>query len=420
MFVDEARIHLKAGDGGAGAVSFRHEKYVPRGGPDGGDGGRGGDILVRVDPGERTLSAYRGRRHYKAETGGAGSGALRHGADGADIVLDVPAGTVIRREDGSVVRDLRAADESVLVAKGGRGGRGNARFASSRERAPRVAEQGEPGAEGWFTFELRLVADVGLLGFPNAGKSTLLRRLTNARPKVGDYPFTTLEPELGISERDGAGLVLADLPGLIEGAHAGRGLGHHFLRHASRCRAYVQVVDASEEGALASYRAVREELALYDPELAARPFLVALNKVDLPSAREAAGELAQKLAAEGVPSIAISAGSGEGLEELADEMWRLAQSAPRQDPLPAETKERVDPTAFRVVPEGDGYRVEGVTVERRVAMTDLGNDSAVRSLQRYLRRKGVEEALRREGAKPGDTVLIRDLEFDFLDDATPK
>ncbi len=390
---------------------------MPRGGPDGGDGGHGGDIIFRVDPGERTLSAYRGRHHYKAQTGGGGTGALRHGADGEDIVLTVPAGTVIRREDGSVVRDLRGPGESVLAARGGRGGRGNARFTSSREHVPRIAEQGEPGEEGWFTLELRLVADVGFLGFPNAGKSTLLRRLTNARPKVGDYPFTTLEPELGIAERDGAGLVLADLPGLIEGAHKGRGLGHHFLRHASRCRAYVQVVDTSDKDALAAYRAVRDELSLYDVELAARPFLVALNKIDLPEAREALPTLETALAAEGVEYVAISAGSGEGLAELSDQIWRLAQSAPVQEPLPSETKERVDPTAFRVVPEGDGYRVEGVTVERRVAMTDLGNDSAVRSLQRYLRRKGVEEALRREGAKPGDTVHIRELEFDFLDDA---
>ena len=417
MFVDEARIHLKAGDGGNGALSFRREKYVPRGGPDGGDGGRGGDIVFRVDPGERTLSAFRGRHHYKAESGGGGSGALRHGADGEDLLLYVPAGTVIRREDGSVVRDLRNPGETVLVARGGRGGRGNARFTSSRERAPRLAEQGEPGEEGWFTLELRLVADVGLLGFPNAGKSTLLRRLTNARPKIGDYPFTTLEPELGIAERDGQGLVLADLPGLIEGAHEGRGLGHHFLRHASRCRAYVQVLDTSAEDALFAYRAVREELAMYDQELAARPFLVALNKMDLPAAREALPALREALTREGVTCVAVSAGSGEGLTELTDRIWRLAQSAPVQEPLPPETKERVDPTAFRIVPEGDGYRVEGVTVERRVAMTDFANDRALRSLQRYLRRKGVEEALRREGAQPGDTVHIRDMEFDFLDDA---
>ncbi len=417
MFVDEARIHLKAGDGGAGAVSFRREKYVPRGGPDGGDGGRGGDIIMRVDPGERTLSAYRGRHHYKAQSGGGGAGALRHGSDGEDIILSVPAGTVIRREDGSVVRDLRGPAESVLVAKGGRGGRGNSRFSTSRERTPRIAEQGEPGEEGWFTLELRLVADVGFLGFPNAGKSTLLRRLTNARPKVGDYPFTTLEPELGIMEQGGAGLVLADLPGLIEGAHTGRGLGHHFLRHASRCRAYVQVVDASDPEAIAAFRAVRQELSLYDEELAQRPYLIALNKLDLPTAREALPALEKELDAAGIAHLAISAGSGEGLSELSERIWQLAQSAPQQEPLPPETKERVDPTAFRVVPEGDGFRVEGVTVERRVAMTDLGNDGAVRSLQRYLRRKGVEEALRREGARPGDTVHIRELEFDFLDDA---
>ncbi len=415
MFVDEVKVYLRAGDGGAGALSFRREKYVPHGGPDGGDGGRGGDVIVRVAPGETTLSSYRGRRHYKAASGGGGAGANRHGRDGEDVVLDVPPGTVVRREDGSVVRDLREAGETVIAARGGRGGRGNARFATARDRAPRLAERGEPGEEGWFVLELRLVADIGLLGLPNAGKSTLLSRLTNARPKVGDYPFTTLTPELGILERDGKGLVLADLPGLIEGAHAGRGLGDVFLRHASRCRAFVHVLDASGDEALKNFLDVREEVRLYDPELAERPYIVACNKLDLPDAREAMVELRPRLEAYGLQVYAISAAGGEGLGELADAVWRLAAQAPQQEPLPAETKERQDPTAFRVVAEGDGFRVEGVTVERRVAMTDLDNDRAVRSLQRYLKRKGVEAELKRAGARTGQSVHIREHEFEFVE-----
>ena len=415
MFVDEVRVHLKAGDGGHGALSFRREKYVPRGGPDGGDGGRGGDVILHVAEGETTLSAYRGRHHYRAGSGGGGAGANRHGRDGEDIVLDVPPGTVVRRDDGSVVRDLRQPGETVIAARGGRGGRGNARFATARDRAPRVAERGEPGEEGWFVLELRLVADIGLLGLPNAGKSTLLSRLTNARPKVGDYPFTTTSPELGILERDGRGLVLADLPGLIEGAHEGRGLGDLFLRHASRCRAFLQVLDASDEAALAGFFAVREEVRLYDPEIAARPYVVALNKLDLPQARAAAADLQRRLEAVGASVYAISAAGGLGLSELTDAIWRLAASTPQQEPLPAETKQRQDPTAFHIVPEGDGFRVEGVTVERRVAMTDLDSERAVKSLQRYLRRKGVEAALRRAGAQSGQSVRIREHEFEFIE-----
>jgi GTP-binding protein len=415
MFVDEVRVHLKAGDGGNGALSFRREKYVPNGGPDGGDGGRGGDVIVRVAAGETTLSTFRGQRHYKAAGGGQGAGANRHGRDGGDIVLPVPRGTVVRREDGSVVKDLHEAGDAVIAARGGRGGRGNARFATARDQAPRLAERGEPGEEGWFVLELRLVADIGLLGLPNAGKSTLLSHLTRARPKVGDYPFTTLAPELGILEQDGRGLVLADLPGLIEGAHAGRGLGDLFLRHASRCRAYVHVLDASDPEAFAAFLAVREEVRLYDPELAARPYIVACNKLDLPAARDGLAGLSRELSARGAEVCAISAASGEGLTELTHAIWRLAASAPQQEPLPAETKERQDPTAFRIVPEGDGFRVEGVTVERRVAMTDLDSERAVRSLQRYLRRKGVEAALRQAGARDGQSVRIRDHEFEFFE-----
>lgn len=415
MFVDEVRINLKAGDGGPGALSFRREKYVPRGGPDGGDGGRGGDVILRVAAGETTLSAYRGRHHYKAESGGNGSGANRHGSDGEDIVLAVPPGTVVRREDGSVVRDLQQPGETVIVVSGGRGGRGNARFATARDRAPRLAERGEPGEEGWFVLELRLVADIGLLGLPNAGKSTLLSRLTNARPKVGAYPFTTISPELGILERDGKGLVLADLPGLIEGAHEGRGLGDVFLRHASRCRAFLHMLDASDEEAFQGFLAVREEVRLYDAELARRPYVVACNKLDLPQAREAMVKLGPLLEAMGASVYPISAASGVGLRELTDAVWRLAASVPQQEPLPAETKQRQDPTAFRIVPEGEGFRVEGVTVERRVAMTDFDSDRAVKSLQRYLQRKGVEAELKRVGARTGQSVHIRDHEFDFTE-----
>lgn len=320
MFVDLAKVYVKAGDGGNGCLSFRREKYVPRGGPDGGDGGRGGDVVCAADPQLHTLMDFRYRTRFLAQRGGDGGSANRHGADGHDLLVRVPVGTVIRdAETGEVLADLAEAGRRVVVARGGRGGRGNARFKSSVNQAPRRTEPGRPGEERWVTLELKLLADVGLVGLPNAGKSTLLSRLTRARPKVGDYPFTTLVPNLGVAEYRGETFVVADIPGLIEGAHEGLGLGHQFLRHIERTRVLIHVVDLSGAGdrdPLEAYRTVNRELSLHGAGLETRPQLVAANKVDLPEARDRLPSFREALEKEGVRVVPISAATGEGLEDL--------------------------------------------------------------------------------------------------------
>ncbi len=331
MFVDLAKVFMKAGDGGNGCLSFRREKYVPRGGPDGGDGGRGGDVLCEADPQLHTLMDFRYRTRFVAQRGGDGGGANRHGADGEDLVVKVPVGTVIHdAETGAVLADLTEAGQRVVVVRGGRGGRGNARFKSSVNRAPRRTEPGRPGEERWVTLELKLLADVGLIGCPNAGKSTLLSRLTRARPKVGDYPFTTLAPNLGVAEYRGRTFVLADIPGLIEGAHAGLGLGHRFLRHIERTRVLIHVVDMAGTGGrnpLDDYRTVNRELSLYGAELEARPQVVAANKMDLPQARAHLASFKEVVEGEGTPVVPVSAATNEGLEELLSHVVRLLAKA---------------------------------------------------------------------------------------------
>src|SRR3712207_791401 len=268
--LDSARIFVKAGDGGNGALSFRREKFVPRGGPDGGDGGRGGSVFLRAEPGISTMLEFSHRRHFKAGRGGNGGGARKHGKKGEDLVIGVPPGTVVSSDEG-LIADLRHAGDEFMVARGGRGGLGNVHFATSTNRTPRVAQKGEPGEERWLQLELKTIADVGLVGYPNAGKSSLLAALTAPRPKIGDYPFTTLTPNLGVAERDDFTFVLADIPGLIEGAHQGVGLGHQFLRHVERARVLLHVVDAAVSDPVTAYQSVREELELYNPALAAKP-----------------------------------------------------------------------------------------------------------------------------------------------------
>ena len=283
--LDTAAIHVTAGDGGNGASSFRREKFVPRGGPDGGDGGRGGSVYLKANPSTSTLLEFSNRRHFKAGRGGNGAGAKKHGKSGQNVTILVPPGTVVAA-DGELLADLSQPGDSVMVARGGRGGLGNVHFATSTNQAPTVAQKGEPGEGRWITLELKTIADVGLVGFPNVGKSSLLAALTAARPKIGDYPFTTLEPNLGVAERGDFNFVLADIPGLIEGAHRGVGLGHQFLRHVERARVLLHVVDATVSDPVATYEAVREELELYNPALAAKPELVALNKIDRPDVRD--------------------------------------------------------------------------------------------------------------------------------------
>lgn len=334
MFVDTARIHVKGGDGGNGCLSFRREKYVPRGGPDGGDGGRGGHVIVSVDPEMRTLMDFRHKLLFRAERGGNGEGANRHGKNGEDLTVRVPPGTIVLDdESGDVLADLTEAGQEIVVARGGRGGRGNTRFKGPTRQVPRYAEEGRQGEERRLRLELRLLADVGLIGFPNAGKSTLLSRVTAARPRIAPYPFTTVIPNLGVVEHRDASWVMADIPGLIEGAHRGVGLGHEFLRHVERTRVLVHVIDvAGTEGRdpCDDFAAVNRELALYDPALAGKPQLVAANKVDLAEGRSCLDAFTALVSGQGFTVFPISAATGEGLGRLLDAIARLLEEGVRE------------------------------------------------------------------------------------------
>jgi GTP-binding protein len=409
-FVDEAVVFVRAGRGGDGAVSFHREKYKPRGGPDGGDGGRGGDVVLEVSPEVFDLGWLAAHPHQRAGDGGRGQGNNRTGADGEHLVLRVPDGTAVRDERGPVA-DLVGPGARVVAAAGGRGGRGNASLASSRNRLPRVAERGDPGEEHRLDLELKLVADVGLVGLPNAGKSTLLSRLTAARPKVAAYPFTTLAPNLGVAEDGDRRVVVADVPGLIEGAHQGRGLGDRFLRHVSRCRALVYVVDLAGADPGTDLATVRGELEAYDRMLAERPFLVAATKADLVPAEDL-GARAAPLRSTG-ETIVVSGETGQGVEELADRISVLTAAVPRPERQPYVVL-RPGREAFTIRREGERYRVEGRHVERWVAETDFEDEGAVSRLQDRLRSHGVERRLAEMGARRGDEVLIGARAFLFL------
>ncbi|MGE5527668.1 MAG: GTPase ObgE [Patescibacteria group bacterium] len=414
LFLDLVRIHVSGGRGGDGAVSFRREKYVPRGGPDGGDGGRGGDVVIRVAGNVSTLTAYRYKKSFKAENGGHGGPSDRTGADASDLILEVPPGTVIRNvETGAIVADLVAPGGVAIAARGGRGGRGNARFAGPSRQAPRFAERGAPGEERHLELELRLLADVGLVGLPNAGKSSLLARVTAARPKVADYPFTTTEPVLGVVQVADESFVLADLPGLIQGAHQGAGLGLEFLRHVERTRLLLQVIDGAAVDGIepaAAFAQVDEELRLYHGGLASRPRVVALNKMDLPAAKEAVPAIVENLAARGFEIFPVSTATGEGLESLLRRLAALLAGLPKPEPL--QSQEILDaPRPLSVRRHGSAWLVEGGGVERYLAMTDLGNEEAFRRWQAWLERHGIGPALRRAGVRPGETVRIGRTEF---------
>jgi GTPase len=403
MFVDRVKVRVRAGDGGAGSASLRSEPYTPRGGPDGGDGGRGGDVILRVDPSVFDLSWFADHRQHRAGSGGPGARNKRTGADGADLVLLVPDGTEVRDERG-VVADLVGPDASVVVGRGGRGGRGSVSLASPRNRVPRVAERGEPGEEAGLELELRLVADVGLVGAPNAGKSTLLSRLTAARPKIADYPFTTIAPNLGVAGGDER-FVVADVPGLIEGAHEGKGLGLDFLRHVSRCRVLVYVVDLSGSP-VEDLSAVRAEVEAYDPELLRRPSLVVGTKADLVGVGERLPEGFD---------VSVSGLTGQGVDELDRRLRVVVSDAAAQEPERTPyVVIRPAREPFMVRREGEGFRVTGQRVERWVAEVDLDDPRQVADLQRRLVRAGVERRLEQAGARRGDEVLIGDQAFEFI------
>ncbi|HWE07800.1 MAG TPA: GTPase ObgE [Solirubrobacteraceae bacterium] len=429
---DRARIHVQAGGGGDGSLSFRREAHVPKGGPDGGDGGRGGDVVLVCDDSLRDLESFRRRAHFKARRGGHGEGSLRHGADGATLELAVPPGTEVLVERDGTRYDLIRGGQRARVARGGSGGRGNKRFAGPTHQTPRFSERGLPGEETWLTLRLKLLADVGLIGLPNAGKSSLLSRLTRAHPKVADYPFTTLTPVLGTLQTDTRQLVLADIPGLIEGASGGAGLGHEFLAHVERTRLLVHVLDlAPLDGSdpVANHATVERELERHDPRLAALPRILALSKADLvdPATAERARDEWQRRLGPGVPVLLTSSVTHAGLRELAAEVVHRvperveegdAATEPAQEAAGELAEHRVfrpaAPRAYSVQRTGAAsFSVTGAGVERLVARYDLDNEDALAHLERRLRGIGVITALEAEGFRPGDDVEIAGVAFEL-------
>ncbi len=419
MFIDQVNIHVKSGKGGDGMVHFRREKYEPRGGPDGGDGGRGGDVILEVKPALNSLSHFRQRQKFAAENGANGGSAQKTGRDGKDLVIPVPPGTVIYdAKTGALLGDLTEPGQRLVVCKGGRGGRGNQRFATSRNQAPRIAERGEPPEEKFLRLELKLIADIGIVGLPNAGKSTLLSVLTNAKPKIGDYPFTTLEPNLGVAKIDEeTTVVLADIPGLIEGAHAGAGLGHDFLRHIQRTRVLIHMLDGLSQDPLADFSQVNSELSLFDPKLAKKPQVVVLNKIDQPEARERLKDIQAGFKKRGVDLIAASAMARTNTREVLMRAYQKLQELPSEqsgdDALPV-YKPDVDTRQFEIHREGgDKWRITGAAIERAAKMTYWEHDGSVRRFQRLMQKLGVDEALREAGVQEGDTVYIGDFELEW-------
>jgi GTP-binding protein len=416
VFLDRARLVVKGGDGGRGVISFRREAHVPRGGPDGGDGGRGGSVILRVDSGMTTLSEFRFRKTLEAESGAAGGGKNKSGKAGSDLVVRVPEGTiVVDRATGDRVADLMTPDEEIVVARGGQGGKGNARFVSSTRRVPRIAEDGSPGESHELDLELKLIADVGLVGLPNAGKSSLLAALTRATPKIADYPFTTLTPNLGVARLEDRELVIADIPGLIEGAHTGAGLGEEFLRHIERTRLIVHVVDLALADPIADIAVVDHELGAYGRGLLERPRIFALNKLDLFEARERAHAVAQQL---GPTALAVSAVTGEHIGDLLKRIF--AACAPREVASSfAPTERRIAFSRggrdWTVKKEKDGFRVGGDRVERLASGIDWESPDAAAYFQQLLQKNGVEKELRRLGVHNGDTVRIGGKELEWTE-----
>lgn len=416
MFYDEARIHVKSGDGGDGMISFRREKFIPRGGPDGGDGGNGGSIIFEVDTNVNSLVRFHRQVHFNAEDGKNGQPKRQTGASGDDLVLPVPPGTIVRdAESGELVADLVKPGDRVTVVEGGKGGRGNIRFASSTNQAPRLAERGEPGKERSLTLELKLIADVGIVGVPNAGKSTLLSVVSAAQPKVAAYPFTTLQPNLGVVQfEDFETIVFADIPGLIEGAAGGTGLGHDFLRHVERTRILVHLLDGAAQDPLEDWAMINQELALYDTRLEEKPQLVVLNKIDLADARAWEPLIRERMEEEGIPFHAISAVTQEGVSELLNLVRSMLQEAP--SPRLAEAPEKLpvirpeeDEEAFAIFRlSNGGWRVRGKKIERIAAQTYFEFDATAMRFQQILDQMGISKALRDAGVEEGDTVIIGD------------
>lgn len=428
MFVDQVKIYVKGGDGGNGMVAFRREKYVPKGGPAGGDGGKGADVIFEVEEGLRTLMDFRYNRHFKAPRGEHGMSKNQHGKNAKDMIVKVPPGTVVTdAETNAVIADLTEHGQRAVIARGGRGGRGNSRFATPANPAPELSEHGEPGQEREVILELKLLADVGLVGFPSVGKSTLLSVVSSAKPKIADYHFTTLVPNLGMVEtEDGRSFVMADLPGLIEGAHSGVGLGHQFLRHIERTRVIVHVIDmAAVEGRdpYEDYMTINRELEEYNLRLTERPQIIVANKMDMPGAEENLAEFKKKLTDEH-QIFAISALTKKGLREL---LFAVADRLDETPEFPLHLEEENE--AHHVLYKHEGKQKEfeitrgpdasfilsGDAVEKLFKMTDFSRDESVRRFARQLRGMGVDEALREKGAKDGDIVKLLEFEFEFIE-----
>jgi len=431
MFVDKAKIYVKGGDGGDGLVAFRREKYVPEGGPAGGDGGDGGDVIFKVDEGLRTLMDFRYQKHFKADRGEKGRNKSQHGANADDMIVKVPPGTVVVDDDTQeIIADLTRHDQQVVIAKGGRGGRGNIRFATANNPAPEIAENGEEGQERWVILELKVMADVGLVGFPSVGKSTLLSVVSAAQPKIGAYHFTTLSPNLGVVDvGDGRSFVMADLPGLIEGAHQGVGLGHEFLRHVERTRVIVHIIDmAAAEGRdpFDDWVKINEELKLYNAKLEERPQIVVANKMDMPDAEVYLEQFREQLAGANPSAVIvpISAVTKQGVQELLYKIADLLETIPEM-PMVEELADLSERKVYRLEPKDDedfiirrdneAFVVESPSIEKLIKRTNFSTEEAVMRFARILRKKGIDRALRSKGAKDGQTVRIGDFEFEFVE-----
>lgn len=423
MFIDLAEIYVKAGDGGNGIVSFHREKYVPAGGPDGGDGGDGGNLIFIGDMHLRTLADFRYRRHYKADRGDDGGNKKCSGKKGEDLVVKVPCGTLVKdRDTRLVLADITQDGQTEIIARGGKGGKGNVHFATPTRQVPNFARNGTPGEERWIILELKLLADVGLIGFPNVGKSTLLSIVSSAKPKIANYPFTTLSPNLGVvSIEEGESFVIADIPGLIEGAHEGVGLGHDFLRHVERTRLFIHVIDiAGIEGRnpLEDFHVINRELERYNPELARRPQIIAANKVDVLGDETVLNEFTSELDKLGYRVFPISAATGIGVWELVRHAYEMVKNMPEPaafEPAPREMIYKPQAEApFTVDIEGDVYVIDGPWIRKLLRGINFEDRESLQYFQRALRQKGVIEALEEKGIQEGDTVRIgEDMEFDY-------
>lgn len=424
MFVDIARIFVKSGSGGNGAISFRREKYVSHGGPDGGDGGKGGDIVIKADSGMGTLLDFKYRRKYVASNGGNGRGKKMTGKDGEDLVLNVPLGTTVKDSQGDrIIADLVEDGQTKIIVRGGRGGKGNAKFATATRKAPRIAQDGEKGKGLWITLELKSIADVGLIGFPNVGKSTILSVLTSAQPKIANYHFTTLKPNLGVVKLSGGrSFIMADIPGLIEGAHEGVGLGHDFLRHIERTRILLHVIDISGiEGRdpIADFEHINRELAAYSDVLAEKPQIIVANKSDMPGADMNSDALKSYISDRNVKCFFVSAIQQKGFEPLLEEIWSLLSTIPMPRPY-AEVEEevyieKIDKTSFEIDVQENVFIVQGPFIDELMRRVNLEDYDSLQYFQRTIRKKGIVDALKEKGVKDGDTVRVNDLEFEFVE-----